>query len=428
MNKKTIYEYLSSAGNGNPIAKDRLCKLFYDDHELAQKLPEDFWKKVEGMANTGEDFANFIMHCRYFDDPGQSSLSYDYIRKAIRHKEIPLAVLRLGISYSLGIGTKVNHVLSNYFYEMAYTLGCQEAEDIIEQEFEFGRRNIADAIERAIGNNGALSPQQMARLGKLLERERKKKNYGLLTNIRDYLPVFYPDYDEEKAFGDVLNKRDTVDADICYSLSTSNNQSEFNLDILESMLQQLYAPITQDKNLVQGIIECGENGMLGKNEKELLQCIVNLSFSYGQICNNFGIKNKEIINVEPTEIYPYFKAPILAFLRKQAFRCVLTIRGINTEIMDQYLYHLNSDEELLSICEDVTDKDLQLFLISFVEINLEIDTQEKNYQDLLNSYRDHQWDALACHLNEFVKRLNDAGIKHHLPRFTPDNLPPIQIR
>lgn len=427
MNKKTIYENLSSAEKGDSTAQSILCQFFYDNKELCKSLPDDFWERIESIAQKGEDFANFIMHCRFFDDATQCKLSYDYIRKAIRHKKIPIAILRLGITYAQGIGTTENHVLANYFYEMALGMGCQEAERLIKQEFESGERDIISAIERALGHNAIPSPQRMDRYKEWIDGERRKKNYGYLAKIREYLPIFYPDYNEEKAFEDILNNRDTIDADICYSLSTSDNLSEFNLDILESMLRQLFLPITEDEDLLNGILETGNINLLQKEDVELLQCIVNLTSSYDNLCEKHNIEKKELADINPLEMYPYINVTLLGHLRKQAFRCLLSLRGIDTELMDRYLRNLLSDEDLLHICEVPKDQDLQLFLISFVELNIDIDILEVNYQSLLHLYKDHNLNCLANLLNDFVSRLNDAGIEHKLPEFTTENLPPIEL-
>ena len=383
--------------------------------------------KVERVANKGEDYANFILHCRYFGDPSHSKLSYYYARKSIRHKEVPLAVLRLGILYAMGIGTTENHTLANYFYEMALTMGCNEAEYFIDKEFESGRRNIIEAIERAMGNNATPSPCKLSRYKKWIDRERMKKNYGYLTRIREYLPVFYPEYDEERAFDDILNNRDTVDADICYSLSTSDNLSEVSLDTIDSLLQQLYAPVTDDKELYTNIIERGDDNLFGSEESELIQCIIDLTSSYNKVCKKYGVEKKDTIEVDTTEMFPYFNVYSLSLWRKQAFRCLLSLRSVDPEITSQYLNNLVSDADLLDICEKIEDQDLKSYLISYVELNLDVNIVEEKYQELLLSYRDHCFDELASHLNDFVGRLTDSGFEHHLPIFNPTNLPQIEL-
>ena len=126
-------------------------------------------------------------------------------------------------------------------------------------------------------------------------------------------------------------------------------------------------------------------------------------------------------------MYPYIHAPLLALLRKQAFRRLLSIRDVDREIMDHFLNNLTNDEDVLNICEDTEDHDFQMFLISFVELNLDIDVLECKYQKFFYLYRNSCLDELASHLNNITKKLTDAGIDHHLPMFTPDNIPPIEL-
>lgn len=427
MNEKKIYEYLSSAESGDLEAQSELCQLFYDDKEIVKALPDDFWVEVDRIAQDGKDYANFIMHCRYFDDPSQSSKSYDFIRKAIRHKDVPLAVLRLGISYAQGIGTKENHALANYYFERALILGCQEAACYINHEYDTGRRDLVRDVEKNLNYIDLPNPQIFRFLRKRIEKERIKKNYGILSKIQDYLHYFYRDHDPDQGIDDILNDRDTVDADLCYATSTPSNQFEVDVDLLDSMLEQLFAPITQNQELYQAIIEHGYADLVEGGDRDLLQCIVNLKSSYEIICERYDVEEKELAIMDPTNLLPYIKVGWMTLVRRQAFRCVLSIQDVDPLTEEQFLSHLDSEEQQLNLCEEINDKDLQLFLISYVELNIDIDTIMLGLHSLLTSCKNHQLDDLAKHLNGFVGRLTDAGIEHQLPRFTSENLPPIEI-
>ena len=95
--------------------------------------------------------------------------------------------------------------------------------------------------------------------------------------------------------------------------------------------------------------------------------------------------------------------------------------------MDEYLEHLDDDGHLLNICEIPDDKDIQLLLMSYIELHIDINNQQAEYLSLLRSFRNHDTDALAQHLNMFVKKLTDSDIEHQLSEFTPDTLPPIEL-
>ena len=183
--------------------------------------------------------------------------------------------------------------------------------------------------------------------------------------------MFYPSYNKEKAISDILHYRDTTDADILYVLSTFDNRSEVYIDSQESVLKQLYAPISKDK--MKGDIN---SDLLSKDESELAQCLVNMNESYDEICQKFDIDRKELCPFESLELFPYIPISSLIQLRKQAFRCLLSIKDIDSKIQDRFLDCLDSDEQLLNICEEIKDQSVQLFLISFVELNIDVETLE----------------------------------------------------
>ena len=351
---------------------------------------------------------------------------YDNARVAIRNGNDPLAFLHLGSLYAQGIGTTENHALANYFYEKALAMGCQEAENYIHQEYKLGYRNIINTIKCAMRNDDTLPADVLGRLKKRLENERTQKNYGKLSQLRYYLPTFYPDYNQGKGYEDILNNRQTADADICYSLCNTDNMSEFHLELIENMLQQLFAPIIQDEDLYQTIMKYG--GVLqGSEEHELMQCIVNLNHSYKKFCKHNDLEHQGMVEVSLNDMVPYAKAPLMPSLRRQAFRCLLSIKDVDPLVKDKFMNHLDNDEQLLNVCEEVKDEDLQLFLISFVELNIDTDSLEITYQKLLYSFRSHRLYELANYLNDFVGRLTAVKIEHQLSEFTPENLPHIEL-
>ena len=297
-------------------------------------------------------------------------------QKAIKGGKDPRAFLHLGILYAQGIGTEQNDILATYFIKKSLDMGCKEAEEYFNMKF-----------------------------------------------IREHLKLFYPEYNKEKAISDILNNRNTVDADILYSLCTSDNTSEIYIKSQESLLKQLFAPISNEDSLW----EYFNTDMLSKDESELAQCLVNLTASYDKICQKYDVERKDIYTLESLDLYPYIKIPSLVELRKQAFRCLLSIKNTDPNIQDKYLECLDSDEKLLNVCEEVKDQDIQLFLISFVELNIDIEALELTALSLLHAYRNNNLQPLVDHLNDCVNRLKKAGIKNHLPYYTLGLLPPIDL-
>lgn len=349
--------------------------------------------------------------------------TYAEAQKAICGGKDPIAFLHLGILYAQGIGTEQNDMLASYFIKKALDMGCKEAEEYIKSEYESGKKEFAKEIMSAFEEERQITQENTAKLRTKVEVERKAKHYGQLSQIRKYLPLLYPEYNREKAINDILNGRDTLDADILFSTCTTDNTSEIYLNSQDMLLQQLYAPF-QKYDATNDDIDAE---MLGKDESELAQCLVNLTESYDTICQLYHVPKKEIFTLQTLKLFPYIKVKDLALLRQQGFRCLLSVKDIDPVINDNYLNNLSDDKVLLDVCENIRDQDLQLFLISFVELNIDLDALEIDSLQLLRAYRSNNLAALADYLNAFAKRLTEYGIKHSLPTYTTENLPPINL-
>ena len=350
--------------------------------------------------------------------------TYAEAQKAICGGKDPIAFLHLGILYAQGIGAEQNDMLASYFINKAFDMGCKEAEEYIKSEYESGKKEFAKEIMSAFEEERLITKENTAKQRAKVEVERKAKHYGQLSKIRNYLPLLYPEYNREKAINDILNGRDTLDADILFSTCTTDNTSEIYLDSQDMLLQQIYAPF-EKFDMVNGDVD---TELLGKDESELAQCIVNLTESYDIICQHYHISKKDIFTLETLRLFPYIKVKDLALLRQQGFRCLLSVKDIDPVINDNYLNNLSDDKALLDVCEKIKDQDLQLFLISFVELNIDLDALEIDSLQLLRAYRSNNLAALADHLNAFAKRLTKHGFKHELPTFSTENLPLIDMR
>ena len=353
--------------------------------------------------------------------------TFDNAQKAIRGGKDPRAFLHLGILYAQGIGTTQDEMLAQYFIKKALDMGCKEAEVYLEWGYESGTRDFGDEINTIIGDPSEVSRETIAKLKVRIEKERMAGNIGNLARMRQNLLMFYPEYSREKAISDILNNRHTVDADILFTLSTADNRSEIYIESQNRLLQQLYAPVTDNKQLYEAIKGADDIDLLGKDESELAQCLVNLTSSYEKICKRNGIKSQDIFSLDSLGLYPYIKVSDLALLRKQGFRALLSIKDVEVVIRNKFLDCLDCDEKLLNVCEEVKNQDIQLFLISFVELNIDIESLEINSLSLLKAYRNKDFDPLAKHINAFIYRLNKAGIENHLPYYSSGFLPPIDL-
>ena len=349
--------------------------------------------------------------------------TYAEAQKAICGAKDPMAFLHLGILYAQGIDTDQDDILAAFFIKKALDMGCKEAKEYIKIEYESGKKDLAQEIISAIGDERSITQEKLAKLRTKVESARKAKHYGILSSIGKFLPLLYSEYNRDKAIQDILNGRNTLDADILFSTCTADNTSEAYLISQDMLFQQLYAPFEKYDVANEDI----EAEWLGKDESELAQCLVNLTESYDSICQRYHVGKKEIFTLHTLKLFPYIKVNDLALLRQQGFRCLLSVKDIDLAINDNFLNCLRDDKALLDICEIIKDQDLQLFLISFVELNIDLDSLEIDSLQLLKAYRNNNLAPLADRLNASAERLTSHGIKHDLPTYTAENLPPIDL-
>ncbi len=343
-------------------------------------------------------------------------------QRAVCRGKDPLAFLQLGMIYSQGKEATRDDMLARYFIRKALDMGCQEAREYIDKEYETGKKDWAAEITCLIESASSISKENTFRLRAKVEEERKARRYGNLSSIRSFLPMLYPEYNREKAIDDILNCRDTIDADILYSTCTNDNKDEVYIPQQEAFFKQVYAPFEAIRPKNE---EIGAH-LLGDDVKELAQCIVNITSAYDAICNNFDIDKKELRTLDEWDYYPTFKLSDLVLLRQQGLRCLLSIKDIDPAINDKYLNNLCDDRTLLEICEKITDQDIQLFLISFVELNIDIDAIETNALKMYRAYKTYNFLPIIEHLNAIANNLKAIGLKHTLPPFAINNLPLIK--
>lgn len=168
---EAVFYYVESARKGNLFAQHKLCQLFYDNRHLSEDISDDIWKTIEQMADRGESYACFVLHCKYYLDPNNKNLAFEYVKRAAQNKEFPLAILRLGTHYGWGVGTKQNHILAKFNYHKAFELGCKESCSYIGAEYEWGtaksEKNLDKAIEYYKRGTELFDKRSMVRLAKL---------------------------------------------------------------------------------------------------------------------------------------------------------------------------------------------------------------------------------------------------------------------
>ncbi len=337
-----------------------------------------------------------------------------------------LSYLNTGDNYANGTGVVQNHSLAYYYYMKALSIGCEEAGQRIEEEFDTEKKNLVVATSSYLENATPISPTILSFFRQIADKQRKKKNYGRFSALKEYFPLLYPDYDKEKAIADILADRDTADADIYYVTCCDHLGCEDELVTRERLLSQLYAPVMRDETVQKEIGERYTEEVLSVDEKELLQCVYNIKSSYEKICKKFHVEEHEIMSIDNLLSFPFIKPTLFPIIRRQVLKCILSIRHLDEDI-NKYLEHLDSDEMLLNICEKMKDQDMQLFFISFVELNIDIEAIEILFWGAHKNYKENDKEILTKRLNTFLAQIKEAGINHEIPDFTEDNLPNIEL-
>jgi TPR repeat protein len=109
--------------------------------------------------------------------------SFADAQKAIKGGKDPRAFLHLGLLYAQGIGTTQDEMLAQYFIKKALDMGCQEAEECLELEYESGIKDFGDEINAFIGDANDVSRETIAKLKVRVEKERIAGNIGNLFQL-----------------------------------------------------------------------------------------------------------------------------------------------------------------------------------------------------------------------------------------------------
>ena len=352
----------------------------------------------------------------------QREIYHDTV-KAVCQDNNPKDILRLGIFYDQGIGTSPNDTLAHYFYKKAFAMGNSEAGEYIANEYANDKRDILNDFEAETGCGQHASPSTIEWYKKIIEFERQRGYIGLLSALRPHIKIFYPHYDKTRAINDILSGRHTVNADIFYALSSNHCQAEKNLDKREEFMRQLCKPITDDAELVRHAAGVDSYEWAGEDERELYQAMINFRESYNACCEKYGIKQRDFTLPDELSFLSSIPAHTLCLIRRQLVCCLLSLRDVHPLIRKDFLTHLSNDEFLLNVSEKLPNQDLQLALISFIEINIDLDSLEFKYRNLYNAYHRGDFAPLCTFLNDFAHSLSSAGIPHHLPHYTLDNPP-----
>lgn len=246
----------------------------------------------------------------------------------------------------------------------------------------------------------------------IVEAERLKGNIGYLVSIGENLKSLYHNYDAKAGMNDFMNGEMSANASIYYVLASNGAKSEMEFEAIDNFMGAILSPISNDSCLNK-IVKLENDELIG-GEDIWSSPLLNIQESYKKICSEHHISPLEFKRCEFKNIVPFFPSVLASEYRRKSFACLLSIKSCDPLIENEFLKHLGSDEELLNICEKINNQDLQLFLISFVELKIDVESLLLGYQKLLKSYNERDYQKITDFVNDYVARLDKANIIHKI--------------
>lgn len=206
--------------------------------------------------------------------------------------------------------------------------------------------------------------------GKVSDRINKLKNPELETQA-------------EETNDDILHDEDML-------IPLSDEDKAINKQMTEEDLDQALVSSLQDAKVEAQDVK--EQPALGSDESELAQAFLNFYNSVNKLSNSM-LKKPYECNFEVDDLYPNYKPSTGQILSNDLVRgWVLLVCMFPNELGK--FSPSSSDEEFLNLAEKISNSDLQLAIISYVEILIDIESCELSYQA-----------KLIQHQEKYIKRL-----------------------
>ena len=240
---------------------------------------------------------------------------------------------------------------------------------------------------------------------------------GYLRKRRQHFDVLFPDYNPERIEnGDFSNERDFR---LFYAAHTELKGDNI---VTDYALSDIFKPFNDAK--LRDKIIASENAKI-VNAGDFAQAIINYIEAYNNLCKiNSHIQKEHIDNFEFGMLVPIASPVQMQEYGMQTMKALISVRSLFGDKWSDILSNYNNHEKLLDIAEVMDhDQDLQLLLIEYVEVQLELDDFFQYTEKVQTMHFDNNRQGIADELNAYVNRLNDDSISNNLPYFTSENLP-----
>lgn len=239
---------------------------------------------------------------------------------------------------------------------------------------------------------------------------------GYLRKRKEHFDILFPDYLPERILnGDFSNERDFK---LFYAEKTIHKGDNIITDLA---LKDIFKPMSND--ISYGEIISKENKVV-VNAGDFVTAIRDLTSSYNAVCkDNPQIVKEHIDEFKFEMLVPVCSPEQMQRFGMQALKALISVRSLFEEQWDNILSNYDNLDKMLDVAEVTKDQNLQLFLIEYVELQIELDSHFEYAERLQTMYLDNNKQGIADELNAYVDRLNNESIEHNLPYFTTENLP-----
>lgn len=200
--------------------------------------------------------------------------------------------------------------------------------------------------------------------------------------------IFDDNDDFEKLLNSFINDKHEVDdkednEDDSYFGKLSAEGEKINEQISAEMEEDLAAVLSESK---EEAVKSENQSNLGADESELAQAFINFQSSVNKLAKEILKQNFEYI-FSIDDLYPNYKPSIGRLLSNDIVNGWMLLAKMFPNEIGKFS-PASSDEEFLNFAEKLQNQDLQLAVISYVEILIDMESCELGYQAKLIRYQE----------------------------------------
>ncbi len=195
--------------------------------------------------------------------------------------------------------------------------------------------------------------------------------------------------DFEKLLNNFINSKDddsnysTKNSSTSPFIELNESDKEINQELSNEIEEDLAASLAAGK---EEAVASANQPNLGSDESELAQAFINFQTSVNKLSAEI-LKQKFECNFVIDDLYPNYKPSVGRLISADVVNGWLLLSKMFPNDIGKFSPS-SSDEEFLNFAEKLNNQDLQLAVISYVEVLIDMESCELSYQARLLQYRE----------------------------------------